>query len=193
MGANFRRCLLSLAEAVPAPGEAIVVADGDTDGSQFSWGIWHWVLRIYLEDLLGLEPGARLAGDILAHCGCWCIHLPWRLNQIANTFRRKPDLAAVIGSYDDDVPGAPLFPHRSTRTCFTTMFTRQQAKASARCLREVDVLPEMGGNFDPEIIINPRFEDYWGWAASAEAGGLYDSAVQRTFAPGRRRGVLSRC
>jgi len=29
---GFRRCLLSLAEAVPAPSE-VVVADGDTDGS----------------------------------------------------------------------------------------------------------------------------------------------------------------
>ncbi len=32
-GSNFRRCLSSLAEAMPPPDEIIVVADGDTDGS----------------------------------------------------------------------------------------------------------------------------------------------------------------
>src|SRR5262245_23774869 len=32
-GEKFRHCLYSVAQAIPAPAEVIVVADGDTDGS----------------------------------------------------------------------------------------------------------------------------------------------------------------
>jgi glycosyltransferase involved in cell wall biosynthesis len=111
-GANFRRCLLSLAEAVPAPGEVIVVADGDTDGSwRLAEEFGARVLRISTSvgPARARNLGARLArGDILFFVDADVSICPDALNQIANAFRREPDLAAVIGSYDN-APGAPNF------------------------------------------------------------------------------------
>jgi len=91
-------------------------------------------------------------------------------------FRRKPDLAAVIGSYDD-VPGAPNF--LSQYKNLLHHYVHQTASEEASTFwgaaeRFDEIFLEMGG-FD-ESYRQPSIEDWAG--LSAEAGGLYDSAVQ---------------
>lgn len=111
-GANFRRCLTSLAAAVSLPGEVIVVADGDTDGSGFlakSFGA-----RVLQLDFPGgparaRNLGARTArGDILFFMDADVAIAPDTLQQVAAAFRREPEVAAVFGSYDDE-PAVPNF------------------------------------------------------------------------------------
>ncbi len=105
-GANFRRCLASLAVAAPPPGEIIVVADGDTDGSRrlaTSFGA-----RVLQLDSPGgparaRNAGARAArGDVLFFVDADVAVRPDTLAQVAAAFRREPEVAAVFGSYDDE-------------------------------------------------------------------------------------------
>lgn len=111
-GASFHRCLLSLAAAVPPPSEIIVVADGDTDGAwRLAEGFGARVLRIptSIGPAGARNLGARAArGDILFFVDADVAICPDALSQVVSTFSREPDLAAVIGSYDD-APGAPNF------------------------------------------------------------------------------------
>lgn len=105
-GGKFRRCLLSILAARPEPEEIIVVADGDTDGSGAmaeDMGI-----KVISTGPSPLGPaGARNAGaeaateqilffvdaDVEIHGDC--------VSLIREFFRENPDVAAVIGSYDD--------------------------------------------------------------------------------------------
>jgi glycosyltransferase involved in cell wall biosynthesis len=104
-GENFRRCLSSLAKAMPAPSEIIVVADGDTDGSgHLAEEFGAKVLRLPLPGgpARARNRGARVAqGDILFFVDADVAVCPDAIDQVAAAFRREPDLAAVFGSYDD--------------------------------------------------------------------------------------------
>jgi glycosyltransferase involved in cell wall biosynthesis len=111
-GASFRYCLSNLAKAVPAPCEIIVVADGDTDGSwllakEFSAK----VLRIPTRSgpAKARNLGAIAAqSDIIFFVDADVAICPDTISQVAIAFSREPDLAALIGSYDD-APGATNF------------------------------------------------------------------------------------
>lgn len=111
-GDSFRHCLSKLAEALPLPNEIIVVADGDTDGSwlvakEFSAK----VLRIPTcgGPAQARNLGARAArSDILFFVDADVAICADAIGQVALTFGREPDLAALIGSYDD-APGASNF------------------------------------------------------------------------------------
>ena len=105
-GANFRRCMLSLAASVPAAKEIIVVADGDTDGS---WRVAEefgtQVLRIPTPGgpARARNLGARAArGDILFFVDADVTIPRDAMVQIADAFQHEPGLAAVFGSYDDE-------------------------------------------------------------------------------------------
>lgn len=111
-GAAFRRCLASLAVAASPPGEVIVVADGDTDGSRHladSFGA-----RVLRLDAAGgparaRNLGARTArGDVLFFMDADVAIPPDTLGQVADAFREEPGVAAVFGSYDDE-PAVPNF------------------------------------------------------------------------------------
>src|SRR5213592_3327605 len=66
-GANFRRCLVSLLEALPPPTEIIVVADGDTDGSgELAKEFGAQVLRF---PSLG-GPRSQKRSPLLCRCRC---------------------------------------------------------------------------------------------------------------------------
>ena len=111
-GENFRRCLSSLAKAVPLPSEIIVVADGDTDGSwHLAEGFGAQVLRLPSPGgpARARNQGARMAwGDILFFVDADVAVCPDVIGQVAAAFRREPDLVAVFGSYDD-APAATNF------------------------------------------------------------------------------------
>jgi GT2 family glycosyltransferase len=104
-GEDFRKCLTSLAQAVPRPDEVIVVADGDTDGSSNlakAFGVR--VLRnpVRSGPARARNLGARAArGDVLFFLDADVLVPPGIIGQVESVFRCSPDVAAVIGSYDD--------------------------------------------------------------------------------------------
>ena len=105
-GDNFRRCLSSIAAAVPPANEIIVVADGDTDGS------WHFAEEFGAQVLRVPVPqgpaharnfGAQSAqGDILFFIDADVVIPPDAISKIKSTFNNNPQLAALFGSYDDE-------------------------------------------------------------------------------------------
>ena len=112
-GANFRRCLASLAAAASRPGEVIVVADGDRDGSRLlaeSFGAQVLKLDTPRGPAGARNLGARRArGDILFFIDADITIPPNTLEQLAAVFGREPGVAAVFGSYDDEPAVAKFF------------------------------------------------------------------------------------
>lgn len=111
-GPHFRRCLASLQAASPPPLEIIVVADGDTDGSgDYAERLGLRVLRI---PTAGGPAGARnlgaakARGEILFFVDADVTVRLETIGRIAELFQQEPDVAAVMGSYDDE-PGDPGF------------------------------------------------------------------------------------
>jgi GT2 family glycosyltransferase len=111
-GENFRRCLLSLTEALPAPGEIIVVADGDTDGLwRLAEALGAKVVRISGPSGPGRARnfGARSAvGDVLLFVDADVVVGRDIIGRVAAAFENDPSVAAIFGSYDDE-PGATNF------------------------------------------------------------------------------------
>lgn len=111
-GANFRRCLVSLAEALPPPAEIIIVADGDTDGSgQLAKEFGAQVLTFPSPGGPGRARnlGGRAArGDLLFFIDADVTIPRGAMSQVAAIFKREAGLAALFGSYDDE-PAATNF------------------------------------------------------------------------------------
>ncbi|MGF1495589.1 MAG: glycosyltransferase [Elainellaceae cyanobacterium] len=110
-GESFRKCLLSIRESLRPPDEVIVVSDGDTDGS---WQVAEeFGARVFRLPAPGgparaRNVGARAAqGDIVFFVDADVTLHPKTLGLIEQKFQH-PDLAALIGSYDD-TPGAENF------------------------------------------------------------------------------------
>lgn len=111
-GDSFRRCLQSVSHFAPANTEVIVVVDGGTDDSEAT-ALASGVKVIKLPETGGparaRNVGAKLAqGDILFFVDADVTIHPNTIEQVAIAFQTQPDLAALIGSYDDE-PGAPNF------------------------------------------------------------------------------------
>jgi len=111
-GDAFRRCLESVAASTYAPYEVIVVDDGSTDGSG-ALAEAHGARVLCHEAPQGpaaaRNRGARIAsGDVLFFTDADVCIRPDTLERVAEAFAQEPDLAALIGSYDD-APGAPNF------------------------------------------------------------------------------------
>jgi len=111
-GEAFRRCLASLTKASPQPLEVIVVADGDTDGSgQLAQDFGAKVIRVPTSGgpAKARNLGAKAAsGDILFFVDADVEVHDNTIGQVATTFHQESELAALIGSYDDQ-PGATNF------------------------------------------------------------------------------------
>jgi len=105
-GDKFRRCLMSLVNAEPAPEEIIVVADGDTDGSgRLAEEFGMHVLQIPETGgpARARNLGAhRAVGDILFFVDADVIIPRDAIGQIADAFQQQPQFVAVFGSYDDE-------------------------------------------------------------------------------------------
>ena len=121
-GDAFRRCLASLSRYTPHPEvqtagnaptvEIIVVSDGDSDGS---WRLAEefGAKLIRRSESKGPamarnEGAAAATGDILFFVDADVEILPDTIALVAESFRTHPQLAALIGSYDD-APGDPSF------------------------------------------------------------------------------------
>lgn len=111
-GESFRRCLSALANTTPSPLEIIVAADGDTDGSWLvarEFGAQVMRTNTRSGPAVARNLGACFAqGEILFFIDADVVVRPDAISQVISTFRREPNLAALIGSYDD-APGATNF------------------------------------------------------------------------------------
>lgn len=111
-GDNFRRCLLSLSSFVPAAVEVIVVVDGGTDHSE-SLAREFGAKVIKLPSAAGPARARNLgaeaaSGNVLFFMDADVTIAIDTLPQVVAAFHQQPNLAALIGSYDD-APGAPNF------------------------------------------------------------------------------------
>ncbi|MBW4621274.1 MAG: glycosyltransferase family 2 protein [Cyanosarcina radialis HA8281-LM2] len=115
-GEHFRKCLSSVQQFVPSDTEIIIVVDGGTDDSlQVAQTFARSSGAKVLHSSTASGPararnlGARSAcGDILFFIDADVTLHPDTCAQIATIFQHQPDLAALIGSYDD-APGSPNF------------------------------------------------------------------------------------
>lgn len=163
-GENFRTCLSSLRKLEPAAAELIVVADGDTDGSgQLAEEFGAKVIRIPTSKgpARARNLGAQAAtGEILFFADADVAVYPDTVKKIAIAFEEEPDVAAIIGSYDD-APGAEnflsqyknLFHHYTHQTGSEEASTFWGACGAIRR----DIFLKMGG-FD-EAYRYPSIED----------------------------------
>jgi|GEM_PF-352920 len=111
-GESFRRCLVSLKQYIPASTEVIVVVDGGTDHScrlAEAFGAKVIQLPIAGGPAQARNLGADVAaGDILFFVDADVTLRSDTLNQVIAAFQKQPELAALIGSYDD-APGSDNF------------------------------------------------------------------------------------
>ena len=111
-GEHFHRCLKNLSRTEPSPHEIIIVADGESDGS---WRIAESLgARVIALAVAGGPARARnhgasaATGDVLLFIDSDVLVPADIVGRVAAIFRDDDELAALIGSYDDD-PGAANF------------------------------------------------------------------------------------
>ncbi|WP_404788850.1 glycosyltransferase family 2 protein [Altericista sp. CCNU0014] len=115
-GQNFSLCLCSLEQFAPLSTEIIIVVDGGTDESEalaraFAQGSGAKVFVSVTASgpAHARNLGAKIAkGDILFFMDADVVLQADTLEQVMQIFQGRPDIAALIGSYDDE-PGATNF------------------------------------------------------------------------------------
>jgi GT2 family glycosyltransferase len=111
-GFSFQECLQSIQASTLQPEEVIVVVDGGNDEAvQIAGQFGVRVVRMTTPSgpAAARNWGARLAqGDLLLFIDSDVTIPPTAIAAIVQRFRTRPNLQAVIGSYDD-APSAPNF------------------------------------------------------------------------------------
>ncbi|MEM9809330.1 MAG: glycosyltransferase [Cyanobacteria bacterium P01_D01_bin.56] len=111
-GEAFRRCLESIQKSHQQPDEVIVVSDGDTDGSwQVAENFGAKVVRLETSEgpARARNRGANVANsDILFFVDADVTLHADTLGLVKQRFHTNPEMAALIGSYDDE-PGTSNF------------------------------------------------------------------------------------
>lgn len=115
-GESFRHCLDSLKRFAAAAAEITIVVDGGTDASEelaqaFSQSVGVQLLKVPQAGgpAKARNLGAQAShGDILFFMDADVTLAPDTLEQVLAAFNTQPQIAALIGSYDD-APGAANF------------------------------------------------------------------------------------
>ncbi|NUN67313.1 glycosyltransferase (plasmid) [Pseudanabaena biceps] len=111
-GENFRECLSSLSKFMTPSTEIIIVIDGGIDESHQlaeDFGAKVFAFPTAGGPARARNLGARNAqGDIILFLDADVTVCTDIVSQVAKIFHNQPDLAALIGSYDD-LPGASNF------------------------------------------------------------------------------------
>jgi|CXWL01.1.fsa_nt_gi glycosyltransferase involved in cell wall biosynthesis len=163
-GAKFRASLDSIKQTVPLPDEIIVVGDGDTDGSsQYAEAAGVTVYRFPQPGGPGRARnlGASKAKSDLLFFIDADVTVPENVIERArDIFARDADVAAMIGSYDDQ-PGESNFlsQYRNLLHHYVHQHGREEASTfwgACGAIRRV-VFLGMGG-FD-ETYLKPSIED----------------------------------
>ena len=131
-GDSFRQCLSSISTSQNQPTEVIVVADGNADNS---WQVaTDWGAKVIRVKEKGGPAQARnlgadaAQGDILFFVDADVSIAPDTINLVKLAFEEDVNLAALIGSYDDN-PGASNF--LSQYKNLFHHYTHQNAKEDA--------------------------------------------------------------
>lgn len=131
-GAAFVRCMESVRAADPAPDEVIVVLDGSTDGSaDVAQRAGAKVLRTPAQSgpAAARNLGAHVArSEILFFVDADVAIGRGAVGQVILTFREHPELAGLIGSYDD-APMASNFLSQYKNLCHH--YVHQHARSAA--------------------------------------------------------------
>ncbi len=160
----FTRCLAALRTLDPAPDELIVVVDGD-DGEVAAEAAEAGARVVVQTPNAGPAVArntgaARAHSDVVFFIDADVTAPPDAVRRVAEAFVEDPDLAAVIGSYDDRPPGDTL---AAQYTNLRHHFVHQRAKsegwtfwgACGAIRREVFAA---AGGFD-EDYVTPSIED----------------------------------
>lgn len=111
-GESFRQCLTSIQASSRPADEVVVVSDGDSDNSwRVATEFGATVLRLPTTGgpARARNIGARAAqGDIIFFVDADVTLHPETIALVEQQFQTRPDLAALIGSYDD-APGSDNF------------------------------------------------------------------------------------
>lgn len=162
---HWPRCAQSLAHLDPPPGELVVVIDGPND-SQTAQAAEIGATVVVLDQTGGparaRNRGAeRASGKLLLFLDSDVEAPPRLLAQVAELFNDHPEMAAVMGSYDD-APGDPGFVSQYRNLLHHHVHQTGREIAStfwAGCGAVRRSVFEAAGGFDAERYAVPSIED----------------------------------
>ncbi|MEO0985821.1 MAG: glycosyltransferase family 2 protein [Cyanobacteria bacterium J06639_14] len=131
-GEAFKQCLESLRPAQADGCEIIVVADGDTDGSRELAQNFGAIVHQFPQPggpARARNAGAQIAqGQILFFVDADVVVHPDTVSKVMQAFAADPDLAALMGSYDDQPQAANfLSQYRNLLHHYTHQVANQEA------------------------------------------------------------------
>lgn len=164
-GESLERCLQGLTQAQPAPDELIVVPDGKAEGvAELARSYGACVLeptKVPMGPAHARNRGvAAVSGDVVFFVDADVVVHPDVIHRVRTIFEEDADLAALIGSYDDD-PGERSFlsRYRNLLHHFIHQTSNEDASTfwgACGAIRR-DIFLKLGG-FD-ERYVNPSIED----------------------------------
>jgi glycosyltransferase involved in cell wall biosynthesis len=161
----LRRCLVALTASRPAGAEIIVVDDGSTDDSAAAaagFDVQVHRMPANAGPAAARNHGARHArGDVLMFVDSDVLLAPGALEQATALLERRPEIAAVFGSYDAS-PAAAGVVSRYKNLLHHFVHQHGLAEAStfwAGCGAIRRRIFEEAGGFDHERFARPSIED----------------------------------
>ena len=163
-GPALARCLAALRASEFKDFEIVVADDASTDGAAEGLGDDVKVVRLARRSgpAAARNAGARAArGPLLLFVDADVLVRPGTLSRVASDFERRPEIAALFGSYDD-APAEPDFvsQYKNLQHHFTHQRGREEAETFwAGCGAVRREAFEAAGGFDEARYTEPSVED----------------------------------